>query len=1053
MSQYSLERKRDGQEIAKLLRLQRIKDLREQEKLLGRERCAMYRASIADNKKSKRIVARAKKLKEMQTTHDDVAKKWRKSLVDTGAAHREADETAVQTWVKQVDHDKENRQKQKLVECRQKDALKDVTRSNKAAQKVQDRQREQRLAMLDLQASNREDARRAAEARIAKEEAKARNRMNLENQVGPLIIKQADAKQSASSAKLMQSSSIAVQAKVMKHGATKADITVVQNDAKKAEVLSYKKIYSRVIDEMKNKIKAKNRARVAVKSSAIIRNVDVLESELTILHTLDRNGARQTRLKSATSVHSNEESPAVTQAFENVFLATKDRDSDSIDDRITEDSDSIKSSEYSDDLDEKKEENESRKNSNSEVMTTSKRSKVNFNVEMNSIHNIEERNHSDENIDKHDSTSNVRKNDSVIKKPHAPIKSSIPKSSPARTSSAPKNTTSIMGFSNPISNVNIAVISDDMTRNSDENLFGSDIPLPPQWGHDNRYHDVLSDDMSVEFDSGSEFSGLPSNSEISVESIGEVEITRNSIMMDQSNTYPLVGSLPELCVSFSSEENFKILKNDNKMNTSWLSSSVGYSSSNSIASNLSKSDSSNASTDTARHDIIDERESSSVLSTTNSVDSDNFHQVFELVQTEPTDTTCTSISSPPNDDEYIYKMAEEIEECKEIKNDLREDSIQDSCSTSSYSSKNSKNHSVTEEDVSSSRSLTVRVDGNIGIFSTGDSVSFESLFIEDEEEDEEESENIFTEEDDGGAQRTPTSVTSGGSSQFNLSGFVNKYADKSPIKNKTMDGSDDDGDDYDNASEDNNDVQENVVVNDEMVRTYATHDSFVELQRSLIDQTSSVHSKSLREVLGIRESLDKYVNRINNIRPYNSSDDSHSELSDDSSLQFGSGKNIKLDSYGFDNEEIDLVKEDDGDDDATLVNEIDEMRARLLNAVQLSAMSSFGDTKVGESYESTESMSAYDLSSNMGSMTSSLEQFSMDINQSGFRPGLMGASTSSATMDSLLEQYLSTTSSHLSNRSQLLSSRVEQESTLSSGLLPELHESFEVSDSDSAVSV
>jgi hypothetical protein len=360
---------------------------------------------------------------------------------------------------------------------------------------------------------------------------------------------------------------------------------------------------------------------------------------------------------------------------------------------------------------------------------------------------------------------------------------------------------------------------------------------------------------------------------------------------------------------------------------------------------------------------------------------------------------------------------------------------------------------VTEEDVSSSRSLTVRVDGNIGIFSTGDSVSFESLFIEDEEEDEEESENIFTEEDDGGAQRTPTSVTSGGSSQFNLSGFVNKYADKSPIKNKTMDGSDDDGDDYDNASEDNNDVQENVVVNDEMVRTYATHDSFVELQRSLIDQTSSVHSKSLREVLGIRESLDKYVNRINNIRPYNSSDDSHSELSDDSSLQFGSGKNIKLDSYGFDNEEIDLVKEDDGDDDATLVNEIDEMRARLLNAVQLSAMSSFGDTKVGESYESTESMSAYDLSSNMGSMTSSLEQFSMDINQSGFRPGLMGASTSSATMDSLLEQYLSTTSSHLSNRSQLLSSRVEQESTLSSGLLPELHESFEVSDSDSAVSV
>ena len=84
----------------------------------------------------------------------------------------------------------------------------------------------------------------------------------------------------------------------------------------------------RVLKEMVNKIRAKQRARAAQQSDKMAAKVDVLDHELQIMQVMDRSGPRMDRVKSAAQVEPLEESPAVAQAFENIFLGGDEEQAD-----------------------------------------------------------------------------------------------------------------------------------------------------------------------------------------------------------------------------------------------------------------------------------------------------------------------------------------------------------------------------------------------------------------------------------------------------------------------------------------------------------------------------------------------------------------------------------------------------------------------------------------------------------------------------------------------------------------------------------------------------
>jgi len=352
-----IERKEDGEQMIKKLRLQRIQEVRVQEQGLVRQRCSIYREAIEEKKNEKRRALRAHKLQVLEAAHDKLAKKWRKSLVDTGEAQRGAEAMASAAIEEVKTREEDTQRKRQFEEVRQKEALRVVNQATRASKMVLVRKREHRKAVEELQKSNREDAQKAHEARVSRRAAEEKALSASHTGSGPLVIKQPPAGQSASSVRAQQGAPVAVHAAVMKHGATSADITVVKNDAKAESVVCFKRMFNMVISEMNNRAKAKARSRTAVKTSALQKNQDDLEHEFGILHTLDRSGSRGARIKNTAAVSPSEESPAVAQAFENTFLARHKAEMEALE-TVTNDSDSVIDTEasvdYSEDFTAKK---------------------------------------------------------------------------------------------------------------------------------------------------------------------------------------------------------------------------------------------------------------------------------------------------------------------------------------------------------------------------------------------------------------------------------------------------------------------------------------------------------------------------------------------------------------------------------------------------------------------------------------------------------------------------------------------------------------------------
>lgn len=304
------EMREKGEQIFRQMRLKRLQEVREQERRISLDKCQQYRGRINEHKRGKQEAVKEGKRKILMQAHDDLVYTWQQSVVDNGSAQRDAKENWVETVNRINDRYSQAAEKVAMSLQRQRQAL-ELIEATKLEKERTDADRVRRILIRrELIASDREDAKAACEARKAKDEAAERQAMLVLQSQGAHVHDKPVADKGS-----------VVQARVMKHGAIKADVSVISNRASVEENVVVKRLFKRCIDELRNKNKALARARVARKSTAVVQNVEFLEAELGLLLAYDRSPQRTFRIKNVSSVPPNEEGPVIVQFFEKVFLS------------------------------------------------------------------------------------------------------------------------------------------------------------------------------------------------------------------------------------------------------------------------------------------------------------------------------------------------------------------------------------------------------------------------------------------------------------------------------------------------------------------------------------------------------------------------------------------------------------------------------------------------------------------------------------------------------------------------------------------------------------
>lgn len=274
----SVEGDRYAEEIIKKQRIQRLQEVRKYGSKLSRDRCKVYNEKLNQRLRLKGELARDARVEDLKSEYNTVLNRFKKALVDNGQAHRDALDNAVITIHKFEAQQEVKEYKEAAIAERGQEALVKRKKQIVLVKQKKERLKKNREAVVERSKSDREHAKASAESREAKAKAE-KKRMDLVDN-GPLVIDQDHSTNSASSAKLMQKGGFsAVKAKVMKHGATRADISIVNNTATVAAIDSLKKRMDRCLDEMKNKLRAKARAKKAIQVSTLLYSLSYYDSD------------------------------------------------------------------------------------------------------------------------------------------------------------------------------------------------------------------------------------------------------------------------------------------------------------------------------------------------------------------------------------------------------------------------------------------------------------------------------------------------------------------------------------------------------------------------------------------------------------------------------------------------------------------------------------------------------------------------------------------------------------------------------------------------------
>jgi len=306
--------------LSKKLRIQRLKEVREQERLIASRACLAYRDCINSRKESKASIIKESKIIGMQREQASLTRQWQSTLTAVGSAHRNAREiTDVRN--KKVDVSKQLQQKRRADEHqRSKSAIKTIQENIQRVKQSSYRLLELQQIRDQYQQSDREDAHAHGESCKARQKLIESHSYVPELPHGNLSVRnQSRVLQSAVS--IEKRFPIKVNATIIRHGLPHMDSSIIVNDAATEEFISRRKTWAAVMTELLSRRKTLVRAREA--NNTVVRNktVEYLETELKLLELADKQGSRQSRLCNVLGVAPDEEEPTVQRSFEKVFLS------------------------------------------------------------------------------------------------------------------------------------------------------------------------------------------------------------------------------------------------------------------------------------------------------------------------------------------------------------------------------------------------------------------------------------------------------------------------------------------------------------------------------------------------------------------------------------------------------------------------------------------------------------------------------------------------------------------------------------------------------------
>ena len=306
--------------LSKKLRIQRLKEVREQERLIASRACMAYRDCINSRKESKASIIKENKVCGLQREQASLTRQWQSTLTAVGSAHRNAREiTEVRN--KKTDTNKQLQHKRRADELqRSKSAIKTIQENIQRVKQSSDRLLELQQIRDQYQQSDREDAHAHGESFKARQRLLESHSYVPEEPHGNLSVRnQSRVLQSALS--IERRFPIKVNATIIRHGLPHRDNTIIMNDAATEESIARRKTWAAVMTELLSRRKTIVRAREATNTVVRNKTVEFLETELKLLELADKQGSRQSRLCNVLGVAPDEEESTVQRSFEKVFLS------------------------------------------------------------------------------------------------------------------------------------------------------------------------------------------------------------------------------------------------------------------------------------------------------------------------------------------------------------------------------------------------------------------------------------------------------------------------------------------------------------------------------------------------------------------------------------------------------------------------------------------------------------------------------------------------------------------------------------------------------------
>ena len=296
-----------------IIRLQRMRQVREQSRAAAEQVRFAYSLSILKDKERKKRMMKVHKAQKLASQRKKFSGDYKNALIESGNGHRDAEESTAQTLMKLKALEDNVLKKNLIVACRAQRAQEYIGDQRGIVMK-EEQQRKMKVLQTKLEYSKqeRDGARWIMESRSGNEEIKKNRNVNdtcvqtESDGYSPSLFKRGPVVVRATITRHDIENHGANEAKSSVHGASRGDSTVYSpgNDycktngiVSKDSTISAKKAFKAVLSQLLSNSTSVKRAHEARHVTMRKELTQTFENDLALLYNLDRHGKRVTRVR------------------------------------------------------------------------------------------------------------------------------------------------------------------------------------------------------------------------------------------------------------------------------------------------------------------------------------------------------------------------------------------------------------------------------------------------------------------------------------------------------------------------------------------------------------------------------------------------------------------------------------------------------------------------------------------------------------------------------------------------------------------------------------